>query len=108
MARRKLSGDDSWANVTAKFIDFLSKLAPSADKDMRANIFIDGSVVLLYVFIFKLIIEPSFNKLEPIFKVVLVGLVLFAIYQIPYRAIKSCYNLFIKKLRGKGYSIDEL
>ena len=114
MAKRKVKPVSKNGDGLAQFIGFLRELLPSADKDLKANIFIDGSIVLLYVIVYINIIQPMFGKLNlsvrgvPVSEIILLIIFLFAMYQIPFKAVRSCYNLFVKKLNKRGFELEEL
>ena len=89
-----------------KVIDFLTQLMPSADKDMKANMFVDISMVLIYILIWQFILAPAFSRLGSGAAPLMIFVVLIALYFGLWKALQACFDLFIQKLRRKGYFQD--
>lgn len=92
------------------FIGLVKDWAKSGDKDMRANWAMDGLMTLICIciciFIFSFIGLPFLGRLPEGGPYLVLLLVCWLVYQLPYKAVKECYKLLKLKLKDKGYEIE--
>lgn len=91
-----------------KFIDLVAFWSKSGDKDMRTNWAIDGFMLICGILLFQFVGIPLMKQLGSLGQWVIGLGILWLIYQLLYRALRGCWELFTEKMDAKGYKLGEL